>query len=137
MIYNHFWVEYALSSNFFIIFVTNDIFKILFTKRKLIRYYYFTNIHIVYQNRAFILMQFVFFNFTAINFYIFYPFLYMVLIFFKTFLIYNFSNFFIHISLLKQIFVYIICLKETHSFKIDFSKHPYILHQKNFLSRCF
>ena len=46
--------------NIFIIFVTNEIFKMLFIKRKLIRYYYFINIYIIYRNRAFILMKFVF-----------------------------------------------------------------------------
>ena len=43
-------------------FVTNEIFKILFTERKLFRYYYFINICIAYRNRAFMLMKFVFFN---------------------------------------------------------------------------
>ena len=55
--------------NFFIIFVTNEIFKILLTKRKLIKYYYFIDIYIVYQNGRFILLKFVFFNFSAIKFY--------------------------------------------------------------------
>ena len=53
-IYTHFWKEYAERSNFFIIFVTNKLFKILFTKRKLIRYYSCFNIHIVYRNRTYI-----------------------------------------------------------------------------------
>ena len=53
---------------FLIIIVNNEIFKIFFTKRKLIRYYYFINTYIFYQNRAFILMKFVFFNFSVINF---------------------------------------------------------------------
>ena len=52
-IYTHFWKEYAKRSNIFIIFVTNEIFKALFTKKKLIRYYYFINMYIVYGNRAF------------------------------------------------------------------------------------
>ena len=34
--YTHFWKKYAWRSNFFIIFVTNEICKILLTKRKLI-----------------------------------------------------------------------------------------------------
>ena len=67
--YSHLWKECTQRSNFFINFVTNEIFKILFTKRKLIRYYYFVNIYIVYRNRAFILMKFVFFNFRVIKFY--------------------------------------------------------------------
>ena len=47
-IYNHLWTEYAPRSNFFRTFATNEIFEILFTKRKLIRYYYFTNIYIAF-----------------------------------------------------------------------------------------
>ena len=47
-IYTHFWKEYAQRSNFFIVFVANQIFKFLFTQRKLVRYYYFINIYIVY-----------------------------------------------------------------------------------------
>ena len=67
---------------FLIIFVNNEIFKILFTKIKFIKYYYFINIYIFYWNRAFILMKFLFFNFSVIKFYdFFYLFLYMVLIF--------------------------------------------------------
>ena len=42
-----------------IAFVTNEVFKILCTKRKHVRYYYFINIYIVYQSRDFIL-KFVF-----------------------------------------------------------------------------
>ena len=36
-IYAHVWTEYAERSNLFNTFVTNEIFEILFTKRKLIR----------------------------------------------------------------------------------------------------
>ena len=54
---------------FFSIFVTSEIFKILFTKRKLIRYCYLINIYIVYWNRAFMLMKYVFFNFNIIKLY--------------------------------------------------------------------
>ena len=57
------------SLRFFRIFVSNEIFKTLFNKRKFIRYYYFINIYIVCQNRAFILMKFVLFNFKIIIFY--------------------------------------------------------------------
>ena len=39
------------------------------------------NVYFIYQNRAFILMKFIFFNFSIIKFYIFYPFLYAVLTF--------------------------------------------------------
>ena len=65
--YTHFCTEYAKRSKFFIIFVTNEIFKSLFTKRKLIAYYYFINIYIVYCNRFFMLMKYHFFNFSIIN----------------------------------------------------------------------
>ena len=47
-IYTIFWKEEAWRSNFFSIFVTNEIFKILLTKRKLIRCYYFINIYNIY-----------------------------------------------------------------------------------------
>ena len=53
---------------FFIIFVTNEIFKILFTRSKLNRYYCFVNMKINYRDRSFTLMKFVFFNFSVINF---------------------------------------------------------------------
>ena len=59
---------------FFIIFVANEIYKILFTERKLIRQYYFINIYIAYRNRAFILMKFVFLNFSIVRLYNFFIF---------------------------------------------------------------
>ena len=84
---------------FFIISVTNEIFKILFTKRKLIRYYYFVNIYIVYQKRTFILMKFVFFNFSVIKFYNFFnPFLYGFN-FFNFFFIHDFLGFYSEVNL--------------------------------------
>ena len=90
--YTHFYKEYVWRSNFFIIFVTNITFRIFFTKRKLNRYCYFINIYNIDWNRTFILMKFVFFNFSLITFYnFFYPFLYMILIFYV--LIYNFLLF--------------------------------------------
>ena len=49
--------------------ITNEIFKILFTKRKLIRYYYFINIYMLYQNATFIFIKFIFFSFSVIQFY--------------------------------------------------------------------
>ena len=52
-----FWRNRHTITIFFIIFVTNEIFKILFTKRKLIRYYYFINIYIVYWNMSFICLS--------------------------------------------------------------------------------
>ena len=47
-IFAHFWEEYTWRSNCFIIFVANEICKILFTKRKLIRYYYFIKISFLF-----------------------------------------------------------------------------------------
>ena len=76
---------------FFVIFITNEIFKILFNKRKVIRYYYFVNIYIVHGNRAFTLMKFVFFNLSVIIYQCFIRFLYIVLILFNVFNLY-FSN---------------------------------------------
>ena len=55
--------------NFKIIFVTNQMFKILFIKRKLIRYYCFINIYIAYRNKTFLLTKFAFFNFSVIKLY--------------------------------------------------------------------
>ena len=56
----------------FVIYVTNEIFKILFTKRKHIKYYYFVNICIyiyiyIYQNKPFILMKFDLFSFSVMK----------------------------------------------------------------------
>ena len=59
------WNMYK-SLSFFRILVSNEIYKTLFNKSKFIRYYCFINIYIVYQNRAFILMKFVLFNFKII-----------------------------------------------------------------------
>ena len=50
----------CIKAYFFSIFIANKIFKILFTERDLIRYNYFIKIYIVYQNRAFMLVKFVF-----------------------------------------------------------------------------
>ena len=81
---------------FFIIFVTNEIFKILFTKRKLIRYYHFIDIYVIYQNRA------LFFNFSVIKFYNFLSIFIYGFIFFIIFLIYNFLLFF-HLNQLFKV----------------------------------
>ena len=72
LLYTHFRKEYAYRSNFFIVFVTNEIFRILFSKRKLMKFFYFINIYIVYRNRTYILMKFVFFSFNVIKLYNFY-----------------------------------------------------------------
>ena len=68
-IHTHFWKEYAQRSTCFIIFGNNEIFKILFIEGKPIRYYYFINSYIIYQNRDFLLIKFVLFNFSIIKFY--------------------------------------------------------------------
>ena len=72
LFYMHSFLEeiWRHSSNFFSIFVTNKIFKTFFTKRDIIRYYYFLNI-CIYQNRAFTLFKFLFCNFSITKFYIF------------------------------------------------------------------
>ena len=59
--------KYPRRSHFVSVFIANKIFKILFTKRDLIRYYYFVNICIVYRYRVFMLKKFVFFNFSTSN----------------------------------------------------------------------
>ena len=48
-------------------FITNEIFKIFSTERKFVKYYYFIDTYIIYQNRAFILIKNVFFNFIIIK----------------------------------------------------------------------
>ena len=62
-------LKVKIGFNFFSIFIANKIFEIFFTKRDLIRYYYFVNIYIVHQNRSFMLVKIAFFNFSSINFY--------------------------------------------------------------------
>ena len=59
---------------------------ILFMKRKLIRFYCLANIYIVYSNRTFILMKFMFFNFSTIKFYNFSSIFICSSNFFKSFL---------------------------------------------------
>ena len=78
--------------NFFSIYVTNKIFKSFFTKRDFIRYYYF-HIYIFYQNRVFMLIKFVFFDFSLTKIYNFlsifiYAFKFYIYIYI---LIYNFT----------------------------------------------
>ena len=66
----------------------------MFIERDLYRYYYFLNIYIIYWNRSFILMKFLFFDFKITKIlWLFFPFLYMVLKFFIIFSIHNFSLF--------------------------------------------
>ena len=66
--------------NFFTIFVTNKIFKAIFTGKNFVWCYYLINIYIIYQKLVFILVKFVFFNsgFTKL-----YNFFYLFLIYDK------------------------------------------------------
>ena len=50
----HFWEHYTKLLNFFIILVTKKIFKTFFTKRNLVRYYHFLDIHIIYLYTGFL-----------------------------------------------------------------------------------
>ena len=60
----HLWKHDTQGHNFFgIIFVPNKIFKTFYTKRNHVRYYYFVNIYIKNQNRGFVWVKFLFFNF--------------------------------------------------------------------------
>ena len=54
---------------FFIIFVANEIFTLSFAKRDFIRYYYFINIYILYRNRSFMMVKFLFLDLNIIKFY--------------------------------------------------------------------
>ena len=66
----HFWEKYIYKGLIFlIIFVTSEIFKSFFTKRYLIRYYYFINICIFYWNRSFMPVKFLFLDFNITRFY--------------------------------------------------------------------
>ena len=56
---------------FFIVFEESQISKTCFTEKKIIRYYYFVNIYIIYQNKAFILIKVAFFNCNTMKLYIF------------------------------------------------------------------
>ena len=69
------------------IYIRNEIFKKLLTKRYLIRYYYFSNISIVCQNRDFMLVKFGLFNFSITKLYDFLIYFYIYFQF-----IYNFYN---------------------------------------------
>ena len=74
--------------------------KAFFIKRDFIRYYYFINICIIYQNRDSMFFKFVFFRFSVSpNFIFFYSFLYMLSIMFIVFLIYNFTFFLFKLEL--------------------------------------
>ena len=64
-------------------FIASKILTIFFTKRDLV----------VFQNKAFLLLKFVYFNFSITKLCNFHPFLYMALNFFIIFLIYNFLLF--------------------------------------------
>ena len=78
---------------FLSIFSANKIFKSLFTKRDLIRYYYFINIYIFYWNRSF-MVKVCFWISILPNFIIFFFFIYAFKIFFNVFNL-QFFTFFI------------------------------------------
>ena len=74
----------------------------MFTKMKLIRYCYFINIYIIYRDRAFMLMKFVFFIFSVIKLYnVLSIFIYDFKFFLIIFLIYNFQ--FLHLNQLFKV----------------------------------
>ena len=73
----------------------------MLTKRKLIRYYHFLNIYIVYWNRAFTLMKFLFFNFSIIKLYDFFIHFYIWL---YLFLMYIFLFITLHVFSFKSAF---------------------------------
>ena len=50
---------------FFNIFVANEIFKSIFTGIDLVRYYYFINMYIFIEIGSFILVKYLFFDFTT------------------------------------------------------------------------
>ena len=54
---------------FFSIFIANKIFKFLYTKVNLIGYYCFINTYSVYENKLFMLVKIVLFNFSIIRLY--------------------------------------------------------------------
>ena len=57
----HFWKHYTERHIFFKnIVVPNKIFKTFFTKSNLVRSYYSINVYIIYWNRTFVLVKFVF-----------------------------------------------------------------------------
>ena len=77
----------------------------MFTKTNLIRYYYFINIYIFYQSRAFILMKFLFFNPSIFKLYEFFTHFHIWFQFFyNVFLIYNFC--FFHLNQLFKTIVH-------------------------------
>ena len=94
---------------FFTIFVANEIFQSFFTKRDLIRYYYFIIIYNFYLNRSFTLVKCLSLDFNIAEFYncFFFPFLNMLSKIFIYFLTGNFppflycSDFFSQISILR------------------------------------
>ena len=69
---------------FFGIFIANKM------KRNLLRYYWFINIYVIYWNRPFILVKFVFSNFSIIILYNFWSFFYMILNYFFIYIFFQF-----------------------------------------------
>ena len=107
-----FWKEYTKRYNFFNIFIANKIFKILFTKRDLIGYYYFLNSFIVFKNMFFILMIFLFFNSSVIELYnILFVFISGFKFFLILFFIYNFPlSFLFKSAFWTKFIIFIICV---------------------------
>ena len=102
--------------NFFSIYVTNKIFKSFFTKRDFIRYYYF-HIYIFYQNRIFILIKFVFFDFSLTKIYNFLS----IFIYAFKFYIYIYIYVYIYIYIYKYILIYnFTCALFTLEFEVNF-----------------
>ena len=66
--------EMYIKVKIFNIFVANEIFKSLFTKRDLIGYCHFINIYIFYWNRFFMLAKLLLFDFSMSKFYTFFHF---------------------------------------------------------------
>ena len=87
----HFWKKYTERSNLFSIFVANEIFETLFTKRDLIRYYCLNNIDIFYWNRSFSFSISVSPNFITVFYIFIYTFTFKK--FYILFLIYSFLFF--------------------------------------------
>ena len=97
----------SICTCFFTIFVTSKIFQTTFTKINLIRYYYFINIYIVYLNRLFVLVKFMFFYFSTTTLYNFLSVFIYALIFFIISMIYNAPVFFTQIDVFHQVYVII------------------------------
>ena len=103
--YTHLWMKYKQSSYFFSIFIANKEFKIFFTKRNLISITVLS-ISLLFIEIGLLCWWNLYFSVSvSSNLIIFYPLLYMVLIFFIMFLIYYFPLLLFKLVFLKSIFV--------------------------------